>query len=126
MQKVFLYIIMILFSFNISYAEPFSISRVQKTAGVPLSEMNYDLPYKDVITDYDYSKLNDKAKIKKANEFLLKLNRKAKYLRNADTDSMNKDYAYFLAFHRLHRGFLNHLVSLLLHKFGIPHLFQKH
>ena len=100
MQKVFLYIIMILFSFNISYAEPFSISRVQKTAGVPLSEMNYDLPYKDVITDYDYSKLNDKAKIKKANEFLLKLNRKAKYLRNADTDSMNKDYAYFLAFHK--------------------------
>ena len=100
MQKVFLYIIMILFSFNISYAEPFSISRVQKTAGVPLSEMNYDLPYKDVITDYDYSKLNDKAKVKKANEFLLKLNRKAKYLRNADTDSMNKDYAYFLAFHK--------------------------
>ena len=89
-----------MFSFNILYAEPFSISRVQKTAGVPLSEMNYDLPYKDVITDYDYSQLNDKAKVKKANEFLLKLNRKAKYLRNADTDSMNKGYAYFLAFHK--------------------------
>lgn len=100
MQKVFLFIIIMMFSFNILYAEPFSISRVQKTAGVPLSEMNYDLPYKDVITDYDYSKLNDKAKVKKANEFLLKLNRKAKYLRNADTDSMNKGYAYFLAFHK--------------------------
>ena len=100
MQKVFLFIIIMMFSFNILYAEPFSISRVQKTAGVPLSEMNYDLPYKDVITDYDYSQLNDKAKVKKANEFLLKLNRKAKYLRNADTDSMNKGYVYFLAFHK--------------------------
>ena len=100
MQKVFLFIIIMMFSFNILYAEPFSISRVQKTAGVPLSEMNYDLPYKDVITDYDYSKLNDKAKVKKANEFLLKLNRKAKYLRNADTDNMNKGYVYFLAFHK--------------------------
>ena len=96
MKKMYLLFILVLFSINSAYAEPFSISSVQKTAGVPLSEMNYDLPYKDVITDYDYSKLNDKAKIKKANEFLLKLNRKAKYLRNADTDSMNKDYAYFL------------------------------
>ncbi len=100
MQKVFLFIIIMMFSFNILYAEPFSISRVQKTAGVPLSELDYELPYKDVITDYDYSKLNDKAKVKKANEFLLKLNRKAKNLRNADTGNMNKGYVYFLAFHK--------------------------
>ena len=100
MKKMYLLFILVLFSINSAYAEPFSISSVQKTAGVPLSEMNYDLPYKDVITDYDYSKLNDKAKVKKANEFLLKLNRKAKYLRNADTNNMNKGYVYFLAFHK--------------------------
>ena len=100
MKKMYLLFILVLFSINSAYAEPFSISRVQKTAGVAFADMNYDLPYKDVITDYDYSKLNDKAKVKKANEFLLKLNRKAKYLRNADTDSMNKGYAYFLAFHK--------------------------
>ena len=100
MKKMYLLFILVLFSINSAYAEPFSISSVQKTAGVPLSEMNYDLPYKDVITDYDYSNLNDKEKVKKANEFLLKLNNKAKYLRNADTNNMNKGYVYFLAFHK--------------------------
>ena len=62
--------------------------------------MDSELPYKDVIVDYDYSRLDDKEKVKKANEFLLKLNKKAKYLRNADTDNMNKGYVYFLAFHK--------------------------
>ena len=63
MKKMYLLFILVLFSINSAYAEPFSISSVQKTAGVPLSEMNYDLPYKDVITDYDYSNLNDKEKV---------------------------------------------------------------
>ena len=100
MQKIFLLFIMMLFSFNIVCAEPFSISSVQKTAGAAFADMDSELPYKDVIVDYDYSRLDDKEKVKKANEFLLKLNNKAKYLRNADTNNMNKGYVYFLAFHK--------------------------
>lgn len=100
MKKMYLLFILVLFSINSAYAEPFSISSVQKTADVAFADMNYELPYKDIIVDYDYSNLNDKEKVKKANEFLLKLNKKAKYLRNADTDNMNKGYVYFLAFHK--------------------------
>ena len=67
MHKIFLVFIVTLFTFNLAYAEPFKISSVQKTAGIPLSEMAYELPYKDVIVDYDYSRLSDKEKVKKAN-----------------------------------------------------------
>lgn len=56
MHKIFLVFIVTLFTFNLAYAEPFKISSVQKTAGIPLSEMAYELPYKDVIVDYDYSR----------------------------------------------------------------------
>ena len=100
MHKIFLVFIVTLFTFNLAYAEPFKISSVQKTAGIPLSEMAYELPYKDVIVDYDYSRLSDKEKVKKANEFLLKLNVKPEFLHEVNSKNMNKGYVYFLAFHK--------------------------
>ena len=79
---------------NIKGLKEFKVSDIEKTAGVPLSEPYYN----DVITDYNYNNISDKQKVKKACEYLLKLNRKIDMFSMEFNFEEFPKYFYFIAF----------------------------
>ena len=80
---------------NLKGLKEFKVSDIEKTAGIPLSEPYYN----DVITDYNYNIISDEQKVKKACEYLLKLNRKIDMFSMEFNYEEFPKYFYFIAFH---------------------------